>query len=74
MASGADSSEPVELIDLFPTLTELCGLPPQEGVNGESLVPLLRNPNGTRDKAKAFGMVRRDGKGNAIGFTVRGTQ
>jgi arylsulfatase A-like enzyme len=34
----------VSLIDLYPTLVELCGLPPREGLDGQSIVPLLKNP------------------------------
>lgn len=30
--------EPVSLIDIFPTLFDLCGLPPVQGVDGHSLV------------------------------------
>ena len=34
----------VSLVDIFPTLTELCGLPPKEGITGTSLVKNLQNP------------------------------
>jgi arylsulfatase A-like enzyme len=39
----AKCSEPVSLLDLYPTLIELCNLPPREGLAGQSLAPLMRN-------------------------------
>jgi len=33
-----------ELLDLCPTVVELCGLPPMSSRDGRSLVPLLENP------------------------------
>ena len=44
------SARPVELIDLFPTLNELCSLPPVEKLDGMSLVPLLKEPTIAFDK------------------------
>ena len=35
---------PVSLIDIYPTLVDLCELPKREGLNGRSLKPLLKNP------------------------------
>ncbi len=33
-----------------PTLVDLCGLPPKEGLEGESLLPLLKDPAAKWDK------------------------
>mgnify|MGYP002063589742 CR=1 FL=1 len=42
---GTRTSRPVSFIDLFPTLNELCDLPPLDSLEGTSLVPLLKDPN-----------------------------
>ncbi len=48
---GAISTRVVETIDIFPTFFELCSIPIPETSEGESLVPLLKNPSLTWDKA-----------------------
>jgi arylsulfatase A-like enzyme len=54
--SGEVCRRPVSLIDLFPTLLDLCGLPPEPGQDGASLVPQLRDPSApTRPALTTFG-------------------
>ncbi|MBE0655787.1 MAG: sulfatase-like hydrolase/transferase, partial [Bacteroidales bacterium] len=40
----------VSLIDMYPTFVELCSLPEVKNIEGESLVPALRNPSGSKDR------------------------
>lgn len=43
--AGSLCDRPVSLVDLFSTLTELCGLPRKTDVSSRSLVPLLQDPD-----------------------------
>jgi iduronate 2-sulfatase len=70
-ANGRACGKTVELIDLYPTLAEVCGLPPADGVEGKSLKPLLQDPRARWDKP-AFTQVTRGGGRQAFqGRTVR---
>jgi len=48
-AQGASSPRTVELIDVYPTLAELCSLPPPSKLEGRSLAPLLARPDAAWD-------------------------
>jgi arylsulfatase A-like enzyme len=43
--AGRRSRRLVELIDIYPTLCDLAGLPKPDHLQGQSLVPLLKNPD-----------------------------
>ena len=43
--AGSICDAPVSLVDLYSTLTDLCGLPQKSGISSRSLKPLLRDPN-----------------------------
>jgi arylsulfatase A-like enzyme len=45
----AKTDEPVELLSIYPTLVDLCGLPANPKLEGVSLRPLLENPEADWD-------------------------
>ena len=49
--AGVDRTQPVELLDMYPTLAELCALDPPPGLEGISLGPQLRDPDAPRRPA-----------------------
>ncbi len=49
VTAGGVCSSPAELLDIFPTLIELCGLEPLDHLEGRSLGPQLRDPAAPRE-------------------------
>ncbi len=47
---GAVTNRPAELLDIYPTLLELCGLPAKPSLDGLSLAPQLRDPAAPRER------------------------
>jgi uncharacterized sulfatase len=68
--NGKVSSRPVELVDLYPTLADLAGLPVPTGVEGRSLRPLVEDPQAPWD-VPAFTQVTH---GKVMGRSVRTEQ
>ncbi len=71
-ARGRSCPRTVELLDIYPTLAELCGLrDTPANLHGRSLAPLLRNANARWDKP-AVSQVHRPGGGKPVmGYSLR---
>lgn len=50
VSAGAKASQPAELLDMYPTLVELAGLPKKEGLEGISLMPQLKDADAPRER------------------------
>lgn len=70
---GRGVTETIKLLDVYPTLQELCGLPnPPQKLEGRSLVPLLTNPRAASDAAAFCQVTRSLGKGQRLmGYSAR---
>lgn len=66
-ARGQACQRLVELVDIYPTLVDLCELPPVKGLEGQSLRPLLADPR-SPGKPAAYTQVLR---GKVQGRSVR---
>lgn len=69
LAKGASTTKPVELLDLYPTLADLCGLEPPKNLEGASLRPLLTDPKNGKWSKPAVTQVWHNK--NAWGYSLR---
>ncbi|MCK4748593.1 MAG: sulfatase-like hydrolase/transferase, partial [Bacteroidales bacterium] len=62
---GSSCPAPVSLLDIYPTLIEICGLPAKENLEGQSLIPLVESPDSKWNEA----VVTSVGRGSHSVFT-----
>ncbi|WP_406700645.1 sulfatase/phosphatase domain-containing protein [Singulisphaera sp. Ch08] len=65
------TSKVVELIDLYPTLADLCGLTPPADLDGRSLRPLLEDPDRAWPHGAVTQLSRRAKQDPFKGYSVR---
>jgi len=58
--AGSRSSRTVNLLDIYPTLIELCGLPPGKEIEGTSLISLLEDPQAPWKRPSLTTFLRND--------------
>ncbi|MHC5067001.1 MAG: sulfatase [Planctomycetota bacterium] len=71
-SAGSRCASPAELLDLFPSLCDLAGIPSPQGLDGVSLEPLLADPNTSVKPVALSQFDRWYGKGKQTqGYAVR---
>jgi len=55
---GTRCDRPVSLLNLYPTLVELAGLPAKDDLDGKSLVPLLKDPDAAWERPAVMTWLR----------------
>ena len=69
LSQGTHTTKPVELLDLYPTLADLCGLNPPANLEGQSLRPLLTDASGNDWHKPAVTQIWHNRK--AWGYSIR---
>jgi len=69
--AGQATDTPVELLDIFPTLCDLTGIPTPDFAQGKSLLPLLKNPTAKIDRVAHSQYYRRHDGAEYMGYAMR---
>ncbi|WP_206294428.1 sulfatase [Humisphaera borealis] len=72
-SAGQACNTPVEFVDVYPTLADVCGLGVPPGLDGTSLKPFIENPAASSTKVAISQYPRGAGKagGAVMGYSVR---
>jgi len=72
-SAGAVCEAPVEFVDLYPTLADVCSLPVPAGLDGASLKPFIENPAAGGGKVAISQYPRQTGRqgGSVMGYSIR---
>lgn len=76
LTKGANYTQPVEFVDIYPTLVDLINLPIPKYMDGKSLVPALKDNNAKIKDYAISQYPRGAGKGarEIMGYSLRDTQ
>ncbi len=70
--AGQKCDAPVEFVDIYPTLADLCGLKIPDGLDGRSLRPFIENANAPKQKVAISQYPRGAGNdGQVMGYSIR---
>ncbi len=64
---GKKCETPVEFVDIYPTLADVCGLPKPSGLDGVSLKPWMENPAAAGAKIA----ISQYPRGKLMGYSIR---
>ncbi len=68
---GTVARQPVGLVDVYPTLTELCGVKAPANLQGQSLVSMLTDPEATGRGWALSQVMRRNKQRRIFGYSLR---
>ena len=70
--AGQKCEAPVEFVDVYPTLADLCGLASPDKIDGKSLKPFIENPSAPATQIAMSQYPRKAGKdGEVMGYSIR---
>jgi iduronate 2-sulfatase len=69
--AGQKCEAPVEFVDVYPTLADVCGLPIPSGLGGSSLKSFIENPAAPATEVAISQYPRSSPEGAVMGYSIR---